>query len=59
MFLRVNRVKKTAMTVIVGLLCRHGLAITSDSQESDEDLGVKRLNVRKVYDTSHFGPGSI
>jgi 20S proteasome alpha/beta subunit len=41
------------MTVIVGLLCSDGLVIASDSQEGDEDL--KRLDVKKVYDTGHFG----
>jgi hypothetical protein len=43
------------MTVIVGLLCREGLVIASDSQESDDDNGMKRLDVKKVYDTDHFG----
>jgi 20S proteasome alpha/beta subunit len=43
------------MTVIVGLLCKDGIVIASDSQESDDDLGMKRLDVTKVYDTGHFG----
>jgi 20S proteasome alpha/beta subunit len=43
------------VTVIVGLVCRDGLVIASDSQESDDDVGMKRLDVRKVYDTEHFG----
>src|ERR1700685_498617 len=43
------------MTVIVGLLCRDGLVIASDSQESDDNTGMKRLDVTKVYDTGHFG----
>jgi len=43
------------MTVIVGLLCKDGIVIASDSQESDDDVGLKRLDVTKVYDTKHFG----
>ena len=43
------------MTVIVGLVCKDGLVIASDSQESDDDLGMKRLDVTKVYDTKYFG----
>ena len=43
------------MTVIVGLLCSKGLVIASDSQESDDDNGMKGLDVKKVYDTDHFG----
>lgn len=43
------------MTVIVGLLCQDGVVIASDSQESDDDLGMKRLDVTKVYETRHFG----
>ncbi len=42
------------MTVIVGLLCKDGLVIASDSEESDEDQGLKRLDVKKVYDTANF-----
>jgi 20S proteasome alpha/beta subunit len=42
------------MTVIVGLVYRDGIIIASDSQESDDDIGMKRLDVRKVYDTDHF-----
>ncbi len=29
--------------------------MASDSQESDNDLGMKRLDVTKVYDTKSFG----
>lgn len=43
------------MTVIVGLVCQDGIVIASDSQESDDDLGMKRLDVTKVYDTKSFG----
>jgi 20S proteasome alpha/beta subunit len=43
------------MTVIVGLLCQDGLVIASDSQESDDNAGMKRLDVTKVYDTERFG----
>jgi 20S proteasome alpha/beta subunit len=42
------------MTVIVGLLCKDGLVVASDSQESDEGNGMKRLDVVKIYDTSRF-----
>jgi len=42
------------MTVIVGLLCRDGIVVASDSQESDDELGMKRLDVVKVYDTERF-----
>jgi len=43
------------MTVIVGLLCKDALVIASDSQESDDGAGMKRLDVVKVYDTRRFG----
>jgi 20S proteasome alpha/beta subunit len=43
------------MTVIVGLLCKDGIVVASDSQESDDNLGMKRLDVTKVYDTDSFG----
>jgi 20S proteasome alpha/beta subunit len=43
------------MTVIVGLICQDGIVIASDSQESEDDLGMKRLDVIKVYDTKSFG----
>jgi len=42
------------MTVIVGLLCRDGIVIASDSQESDEGMDMKRLDVTKVYGTERF-----
>ena len=42
------------MTVIVGLVCKDGLVIASDSQESDDNAGLKRLDVKKVYDTTNF-----
>jgi 20S proteasome alpha/beta subunit len=42
------------MTVIVGLLCKDGIVVASDSQESDEAMGMKRLDVTKIYDTSRF-----
>ncbi len=42
------------MTVLVGLMCKDGLVVASDSQESDEDY-TKRLGVRKIYDTGSFG----
>jgi 20S proteasome alpha/beta subunit len=42
------------MTVIVGLLCKEGIVIASDSEESDEEQGLKRLDVKKVYDTANF-----
>src|SRR5438132_1009602 len=42
------------MTVIVGILCRDGIVVASDSQESDNEQ-MKRLGVRKIYDTSAFG----
>ena len=42
------------MTVIVGLLCQDGIVIASDSQETDEGAGMKRLDVTKVYDTKRF-----
>src|SRR5579864_7377589 len=47
--------RRSCMTVIVGLVCKDGLVIASDSQESDDDLGMKRLDVTKVYDTKYFG----
>jgi 20S proteasome alpha/beta subunit len=43
------------MTVIVGLLCEDGIVVASDSQESDEGMGMKRLDVTKIYDTGRFG----
>lgn len=43
------------MTVLVGILCRDGIVAASDSQESDDEEGLKRLDVRKLYDTSAFG----
>lgn len=49
------RKKRWPMTVIVGLLCQDGLVIASDSQESDEGAGMKRLDVTKVYGTKQFG----
>ena len=42
------------MTVIVGLLCSEGIVIASDGQESDEETGLKRLDVKKVFDTTFF-----
>jgi len=42
------------VTVIVGLVCKDGLVIASDSQESDNNAGLKRLDVKKVYDTTNF-----
>lgn len=48
------RKRKRPMTVIVGLKCRDGIVIASDSQESDDDIGMKRLDVRKVYDSDYF-----
>jgi hypothetical protein len=47
-------VGETRMTVIVGLLCKGGLVVASDSQESDDEVGMKRLDVTKVYDTEKF-----
>ncbi len=41
------------MTVIVGLMCKDGLVIASESQESSEDE--KRLDVKKIYGTDTFG----
>ena len=46
--------KRNAMTVIVGLLCKDGIVVASDSQESDDNNGMKRLDVVKVYDTERF-----
>jgi 20S proteasome alpha/beta subunit len=43
------------MTVIVGLVCEDGIVVASDSQESDEGMDMKRLDVTKIYDTAHFG----
>lgn len=43
------------MTVIVGLHCKDGIVIASDSQESDDEVGMKRLDVTKVYGTKRFG----
>ncbi len=42
------------MTVLIGILCKDGIVIASDSQESDDE-DVKRLGVRKIYDTEVFG----
>lgn len=42
------------MTVIVGLVCKDGLVIAADTQESDEEDGMKRLDVKKIYDSEHF-----
>jgi len=42
------------MTVVVGLLCKDGLVVASDSQESDDEVGMKRLDVMKVYGTDKF-----
>jgi len=42
------------MTVIVGLLCQDGIVVASDSQESDEGMEMKRLDVTKIYETSRF-----
>jgi len=42
------------MTVIVGLICKDGMVVASDSQESDESVGMKRLDVVKIYDTRRF-----
>ena len=42
------------MTVLIGLLCKDGIVVASDSQESDE-IYMKRLGVRKIYDTETFG----
>jgi len=42
------------MTVIVGLICKDGLVIGADTQESDEEEGMKRLDVKKIYDTDEF-----
>ncbi len=36
------------MTVIVGLVCKDGLVIAADTQESDEEDGMKRLDVKKI-----------
>lgn len=41
------------MTVIVGLVCKDGLVVASESQESSEDE--KRLDVKKIYGTETFG----
>lgn len=42
------------MTVIAGIICRDGIVVASDSQESDAEQ-MKRLGVRKIYDTKVFG----
>jgi hypothetical protein len=42
------------MTVIVGLLCKDGIVVASDSEESDDEQGLKRLDVKKVYDSTSF-----
>lgn len=47
------RRKRLLMTVIVGLVCKDGLVVASESQESSEDE--KRLDVKKVYGTETFG----
>ncbi|HEV2494512.1 MAG TPA: hypothetical protein VG204_15730 [Terriglobia bacterium] len=43
------------MTAIVGLFCSEGIVIASESQESEDEIGLKRLDVTKVYDTKRFG----
>ena len=43
------------MTAIIGLFCNEGIVIASESQESDDEIGMKRLDVTKVYDTKRFG----
>jgi 20S proteasome alpha/beta subunit len=43
------------MTVLVGIVCKDGIVIAADSQESDAEAGMKRLDVKKIYDTSSFG----
>ncbi len=53
--LKKQRGKRRHMTVIVGLRCQDGIVIASDSQESDEGMGMKRLDVTKVYETRRFG----
>src|ERR1700721_2893376 len=47
------RKKRWPMTVIVGLKCKNGLVVASESQESSEDE--KRLDVKKIYGTDTFG----
>jgi 20S proteasome alpha/beta subunit len=42
------------MTAIVGMICKDGIVIASESQESDEIVGMKRLDAIKVYDTKRF-----
>lgn len=42
------------MTVIVGLVCKDGLVLAADTQESDEEDGMKRLDVKKIYDSDRF-----
>lgn len=42
------------MTAIVGFICSDGIVIASESQESDEEVGMKRLDVTKVYETGQF-----
>jgi 20S proteasome alpha/beta subunit len=41
------------MTIVAGLLCRDGIVIASDGQESDGEM--KHLGIRKIYDTKAFG----
>src|SRR2546422_1005592 len=44
--------RRRPMTVIVGLVCKDGLVIAADTQESDEEDGMKRLDVKKIYDSN-------
>jgi 20S proteasome alpha/beta subunit len=41
------------MSIIVGIVCKEGIIIASDSQESNNEM--KRSGIRKIYDTDVFG----